>query len=476
MLEGLEISEVSNLEIVFENRFDSEYFQKKFLKTEKFLTSKINFKIGEKFKVTDGEHGSVTFQESGVKYLTAENVKNGYVDISTIRYVDDEVNRRNARASVEVGDILISIKGTLGEVAVAEKWLLPANMNRDVAIIKPLVEGIPSEIVTLFLMSKYGEIQSLRCGSGGVQQMITLERLRKFIIPEFSESFSTLLSNLYQECQSNRINSKALYQEAENLLLSELGIDENVFKVSKNEVVTNVKTFANFENSWRLDAEYYQPKYERLENSFKRFEQITIKNLVNYPVASGTTPKSGDSTFYTDISDGVAFVRAVDIKENRVSINDVNYIRKEVHNGVLKRTKLYKGDVLFSIAGTVGRCGIFESNCEANINQACAILRFDENIVKRLYVILFFNSTIGQTIIEKYARQGVQTNLNLDELANLNIPILPMELQERIIQKIQESFSLKSQSEQLLILAKRAVELAIEEGEDVAMAWVRDNQ
>ena len=175
--------------------------------------------------------------------------------------------------------------------------------------------------------------------------------------------------------------------------------------MADNEVVVNEKSFQSLEDAFRFDAEYYQPKYEKLENSFKRFEQISINQLVSYPVASGTTPKAGNSSFYTDSSDGLPFIRAVDIKENRVSISDANYIKREVHKGILKRTKLLKGDVLFSIAGTVGRCGIFENDSEANINQACAILRFDEKIVKRLYVILFFNSNMGQIIIEKYARR-----------------------------------------------------------------------
>lgn len=41
--------------------------------------------------------------------------------------------------------------------------------------------------------------------------------------------------------------------------------------------------------------------------------------------------------------------------------------------------------------------------------------------------------------------------------------------------KNQESFLLKTQSEQLLSLAKRAVELAIEEGEEVEMAYVLES-
>ena len=50
------------------------------------------------------------------------------------------------------------------------------------------------------------------------------------------------------------------------------------------------------------------------------------------------------------------------------------------------------------------------------------------------------------------------------------------EIQQKTIKKIQKSFSLKTESEQLLSLAKRAVEVAIEEGEDAAMAWVKGHK
>ena len=50
------------------------------------------------------------------------------------------------------------------------------------------------------------------------------------------------------------------------------------------------------------------------------------------------------------------------------------------------------------------------------------------------------------------------------------------EIQQKTIKKIQQSFSLKTESEQLLSLAKRAVEVAIEEGEDAAMAWVKGHK
>ena len=68
----------------------------------------------------------------------------------------------------------MSIKGSLGQIAAAEEWVVPANMNRDVAIITIKSAAVQTEYLAAFLLSRFGQFQLLREGSGGVQQMITL--------------------------------------------------------------------------------------------------------------------------------------------------------------------------------------------------------------------------------------------------------------------------------------------------------------
>ncbi len=129
-------AEVAVSELAKSHRLDPEFYRPDFLARETELAHLQLAQLGHLGRVTDGEHGSVTYVEGSVRYLTAENIRPGFVTLENIRYVDESVDRRNARASVRPGDILISIKGSLGQVAVAEDWLPPANMNRDVAIVK----------------------------------------------------------------------------------------------------------------------------------------------------------------------------------------------------------------------------------------------------------------------------------------------------------------------------------------------------
>ena len=59
-----------------------------------------------------------------------------------------------------------------------------------------------------------------------------------------------------------------------------------------------------------------------------------------------------------------------------------------------------------------------------------------------------------------------------EDILNLPIPLINPKTQSQISLLIQESFSLKSKSEKLLELAKKAVEMAIEESEEEAMKFI----
>jgi len=60
----------------------------------------------------------------------------------------------------------------------------------------------------------------------------------------------------------------------------------------------------------------------------------------------------------------------------------------------------------------------------------------------------------------------------LAEIGNLSIPIIDYKKQQGIANLIEESFVLKKQSEHLLEVAKKAVEIAIEENEEIALTYI----
>ena len=258
-------------------RIDAEFYRSEFLAADHELAKLTRKTIGSCASVTDGEHGSVNLTTDGIKYLTAENVKQGYVETERVRYVGPEVDRRNARARVREGDVLVSIKETLGEIGLAEQDLLPANMNRDIAIIK-IHSHISGAYLTAFLRSRFGVYQLSREGSGGVQQMITLGRLRTVQVVILPQEQQDEVARLQIEGLEKRKESKLLYSEAQQLLESELDLDKLTFQ----KPVGYTARFSDLETSLRSDAQHYQPRFQQLTDHLSAFPIERVRTIRVY--------------------------------------------------------------------------------------------------------------------------------------------------------------------------------------------------
>jgi type I restriction enzyme S subunit len=99
----------------------------------------------------------------------------------------------------------------------------------------------------------------------------------------------------------------------------------------------------------------------------------------------------------------------------------------------LGRSKLQKGDILYSIAGSIGRCAIVpEELLPANTNQAIAIIRPIKGAVDTEYLFYFLNNKVSQKDAFKRIVQSVQTNLSLAELGDLAIDLPDLAIQRSI--------------------------------------------
>ena len=98
-------------------------------------------------QVTDGEHATPERSESGVKLLSARNVRDGFLDTSRVDYVTSEVySHLKKRCDPVVNDILISCSGTIGRV-VRLTEAQPLALVRSVALVRP----IPASVYPIFI-------------------------------------------------------------------------------------------------------------------------------------------------------------------------------------------------------------------------------------------------------------------------------------------------------------------------------------
>ena len=92
------------------------------------------------------------------------------------------------------------------------------------------------------------------------------------------------------------------------------------------------------------------------------------------------------------------------------------------------------------------------------------------------YLTLVLNSKLVQMQAERDAGGSIILHWRVGEIENVVLPIIALATQTKISELVQQSFSLKAQSEHLLSVAKRAVEIAIEQDEAAAMHFIENSQ
>ncbi|MBR5566083.1 MAG: restriction endonuclease subunit S [Roseburia sp.] len=172
---------------------------------------------------------------------------------------------------------------------------------------------------------------------------------------------------------------------------------------------------------------------------------VKIANIAKV-ITKGTTPTTLGYEFQ-DI--GVNFLKIECFDENGCFIADkVTHISEEC-NDKLKRSQLECGDVLFSIAGAIGRVAIVtEEMLPANTNQALAIIRIHDENVHLPYIKLILTSNIVKEQIERKKQGVAQLNLSLKDVGDIEIPMPKLEKQKKIVElfgKIQNIISNRNQ-------------------------------
>jgi len=438
-------------------RIDSEYFQKKYLNLDKIISNTLPLKNIS--KVTDGDHSKFPEnQKKEVRYLRSKDIKNYYLDNHDPIYVSSEYAEKQKRSYITEHNILISIMGNVGDITITPDNFKKSIANRAVAIIKN-IQNINAYYLFGYLITKYAFLNIERLKIGGVQLRINLEVLEQLKIPTATKRFQKMIESVIKESHKKQEQSKTLYKQAENLLLEELGLLD--YAPSKQSV--SVKSFSqSFGSSGRLDSEYYLPKYEQIMRSITSTKHKKLSALVD--ICKSIEP---GSDAYQD--EGIPFVRVSNLTKFGLSNPDIHLSEDIADEETLESLKPKKDTILLSKDGTVGIAYTIKDETNVITSGAILHLYLKDDAIKPEYLTLVLNSMLVQMQSERDAGGSIIKHWKPSEISEVLIPVIDEDIQLQIESKIKDSFRLKKESQNLLDLAKRAVEVAIEEGEDVAM-------
>lgn len=455
-------------EAVINERIDSQFFQPEYVESYDVISNASFSVLSDIAHITDGNHLKIAESfdsEQGIRYLRGQDLSTDMMlHDRNIVHIPESCFDSLKRSHIFKNDILITIVGAntglVGLVFDPPKKLVA---NCKLGIARPDTKEIQPGYLYAFLTGRYGQHQILRSIRGGGQTGLILPDMRQLRISRLERAFESEISRIVYAGHKGMVQSKTVYQKIQGIVQSELGLAD----WQPKHQLTFVKNYSDTEQASRIDAEYYQPKYEEIVKAIQNYiggwdtlgNLVTVKKCIE--VGSGK---------YLD--EGIPFVRVSNLSP--FEITEEKYISGKLYQEI-KQHQPKKGEILFSKDATPGIAYYLSDSPQKMIPSGGILrLKIKSDNINNEYLTLVLNSILTKEQVNRDVGGSVILHWRPDQVKGTVIPILPEKKQTQIQQKVTESFNLRKQSKHLLECAKRAVEMAIERNEETATAWMKE--
>ena len=347
---------------------------------------------------------SEQYVSSGIRIIRIANVQKGYIeDSAPVFYPID--NREYKKYELFEGDLLLSLTGNVGRVALLQKEFLPAALNQRVACLRIKNEAVLNKSYLFSLLdSDYFENKCIESSKGVAQKNMSTEWLKEYDIPLFSIEKQLKISN-----EIDTINNLISFRKQQLLKLDEL-----------------VKS--------RFIEMFGDPD----TNPLGWNEDVLSEHL---EVIGGYAFKSDK---FED--EGIPVLRIGNINSGRFLPVNMVYWNDDP---ALERYKMYPGDLVMSLTGTVGKddygnvCILGADYPEYYLNQRNAKLSLNPTLnAKYLSELLKFERIKRRlTGISRGVRQA---NISNKDIFCLCVPIAPINLQQQFAAFVEQIDKSKS--------------------------------
>lgn len=443
----------------YSGRIDSSFFLKEYLNNQSFeFPYALNQIASIKSGTTPADRDD--YLKEGVMLLRTNNIRNNILNkYSDIDYfINEEVNERIKSSEVKEHDVLVNIVGAtldvIGRVSYVTNSLPKSNITQAMSFVRLKKEYekvfIPAYLF-IFLQSKFGKIQLNRHARPTGQYNLNNEELGSIRVFNLDILEQKDIEKLVNISLSKIIESNQFYQTAQNLLLDHLDLKD--FNPPAQTV--NIKSFADsFGTSGRLDAEFYQEKYESYLKKIQAFNNGFVQIQQEYSQVKSKSKFDLPAYQYIEIGD-------VNVSDGSYSFNEVATEDLPANAKIMVK----EGDILIStVRPNRGAITVIEHDRDDLIvSGAFTVLR---RKVKSYFNNEFLKALLRTEIYKDWLLQfNVGTSYPVikdEDILNLVIPNVEEAIQTQIADLVRQSDRLRQESQALLEEAKRKVEQAIE--------------
>ena len=412
--------------------------------------------IAQNFKLLD---------EKDYAYMvrTTDLETNNFSD--NVKYISKSSYEFLSKSKVYGGEVLINKIGSPGRTYLMPKLDMHVSLGMNLFLLRLKGDVIDENTLYLFLNSTVGKNIIQRKVNGTVPLTIDKKAIRSLYAPVFSHEFRKRLNYLMSDLSNISKEANTKYTKAENILISELGLEN--FNPSNEKV--SIKTLKeSFLKTGRIDSEYYQPKYDEILNKITKYGCFELANFVD----SYTTgyPYSSDSYVKKE---GIALIKISNINNFKLDISSTSLIpEKDIDLSV--ENVVQKNDILVSMSGTIGNSCIVQDDIKAVVNQR--IMKIKSKNINPVVFSLIINSMIGKNQLERIQTGGVQANISPKDILKIQIPCIKTSVQDEIASYIKQSMEYSKKAKELLEISTKSVEIAIDKDEQAAYNFLEQNR
>lgn len=234
---------------------------------------------------TDGNYGEaypsekdLTTSENGVPFLRGSNLVNGVLDETNANYITHEKHEELTSGHIELDDIILAVRGSLGAIGYAKDENVGWNINSQLAIIRTNKNEAKGDFLLQFFISTKGQRELLSRNTGTALKQLPLKQLKDIPVPLPSLPEQTAIGSFFQD-----IDQLISLQQCKLEVLKEQ--KKTYLKLlfpAKGQIKPALR-FAGFEDEW---------KEVKLGEVTDRYDNLRVPVSANERV-SGATPYYG---------------------------------------------------------------------------------------------------------------------------------------------------------------------------------------
>lgn len=189
----------------------------------------------------------------------------------------------------------------------------------------------------------------------------------------------------------------------------------------------------------RIDPYFYSPQHDI---KLGCYHILTLSDICNV-----ITDGDHGNPQYSEDGSGIPYLRVVDVKNNLINYESMQYITEEYSNSLYKSCFAHENNLLISIVGTLGESVLYKGSTPLAISRGFAILEFNEKVIPE-YVLAYTKTSIFNKQIQKNKVGSVQDGIYLQSLKEIKIPIPSLDEQQKIAQLALNAYENKLKREE----------------------------